>query len=160
VTNRPTKALAKVDIDASGAPELTQAQLEWRRCRHWIEEAIAAGPGLENIEDVEQAVSENRMVFWAGDAGAVITRIEDRPNARILAVVYGGGDMAFLLGKGLEELENFAKFVNCSHISVDAGTADVEPLKGHGFSPAYTTMLKPIGATTNTLQANPGEPAP
>jgi hypothetical protein len=92
------------------------AQDEWRRCRGWIEAALARSPGFETIEDVEGLIGEGKYQFWPGRHSAAITEIAQFAAKKVLIVQHGGGD----LGELIDEMEPafcaFAHAAGCEAI--------------------------------------------
>jgi hypothetical protein len=123
----------------------TKAQLEWKRCRHWIEESIATGSGLDSIEDVERILASNNSIFWAGKDCAAITRIDEYSNRRVLTVAHAGGNVDGMLEGFLPQLDYFAKNMDCQYIGVEVDEAHVVPLKEKGFALTFTTLMRPVG---------------
>src|SRR5205085_9327673 len=94
----------------------SHAQGEWRRCRSWIEAALACTPGLEKIEDVEAKIAAGAYQFWPGKRAACITEIAGFARAKALIVIHGGGDLAELVDEMEPALADFARAAGCDLI--------------------------------------------
>ncbi len=92
------------------------AHEEWRRCRHWIEAALARSPGFEEIEDVEKLIAEGKYQFWPGRRSAVVTEIAQFAAKRVLIVQHGGGDLSELIGEMEPAFCAFARAAGCDAI--------------------------------------------
>lgn len=92
------------------------AQEEWRRCRPWIEAALAHSPGFEAIEDVERFVAEGKYQFWPGTRSAAITEIAQFAAKRVLIVQHGGGDLSELIDEMEPAFCDFARVAGCDAI--------------------------------------------
>lgn len=95
---------------------MTEAQEQWKRCKPWIEAALATSPGLETIEDVEAAITDGRYQFWPGKACAAITEFSTYARKKVMTIVHGGGDLNELMGTMRPFLENIAANEGCDMI--------------------------------------------
>ena len=123
----------------------TDAQMEWLRCRHWIEAAVARSPfGLETIEDVEAAIARGAYQFWPGRGCACVTEIQNYPRKKVLCVVHGGGALDELIDEMEPALCAFARAAGCDLIMGIGrkGWARVTERRGYRFG--WITMLKAL----------------
>jgi hypothetical protein len=148
-----------VQLEVMTGTALTRAQMEWARCRPWLVEALGKGPGLSSIENIEEGVEACRLVFWAGEKCAWITRIDEWPNAKIMTVCLAGGEMADQeeLDAQEHQISYIAANLGCTHVGVESDEASISMLVARGFTHAFTTLLKPI--RHNAAQAAPIAPA-
>jgi hypothetical protein len=147
-------ALATHTADAPAQLPLSEAQLEWRRCRPWIKRAMAKSPALETIEDIEENVAAGRAVFWAGDDSALITRIDTFPAGKALVIVYadGDGDHLEMAKHWLPQLEHFARHFDCQYLTVEAQQDDAPLMDALGLRPAFTTWIKEVDAQAPAIE--------
>ncbi|HJR55328.1 MAG TPA: hypothetical protein VJ798_02020 [Rhizomicrobium sp.] len=119
-------------------------QESWSRCRPWIEAAIATGPGVETIDDVERLLACGRYQFWAGRAAAAITEITEFQRRKILTVMHGGGDLAELLDEIEPALCAFAREQGCDGIMGLGRKGWERVTQPRGYRLAYIAMIKDL----------------
>lgn len=148
-------ALATMDSSTAQTPVLTEAQVAWARCRHWIEQALAKTPNsAQMLAHIEAEVAAGRMIFWAGPDSALITRFEDTFAGKVLVIVCAGGDSDKLEigGRWLAQLEGFASFSQCSLLRVECHEEDAPFMEALGLTRAFTTWTKSIPAAARPIQ--------
>jgi hypothetical protein len=116
----------------------------WSRCRHWIEAAIATGPAIETIDDVERLLACGRYRLWSGRAAAAVTEITEFQQRRILTVLHGGGDLAELLDEIEPALCAFARSQGCDGIMGLGRRGWERVTTGRGYRLAYIAMIKDL----------------
>ena len=123
---------------------MTKAGQEWARCRPLIVRALARGPGLESIGDVERLIVEGHYQFWPGRRSAAITEIAQYGRRKVLVVVHGAGDLAELLDEMEPEFCAFARALGCDAIvgTGRKGWERVTKTKGYRFG--WLTMMKDL----------------
>jgi hypothetical protein len=116
----------------------------WLRCRPWIAAAIATGPGVETIDDVERLIEAGHYQFWAGRDAAAVTEITHFQRRKILTVLHGGGELAELLDEIEPALCTWAKQQGCDGI-MGLGRKGWERVTAkHGYRLAYIAMIKDL----------------
>lgn len=119
---------------------------DWPRCRPWIEAALARGPGLETIDDVERYLSEGSYQLLASPNSAVVIELSQYARRKVLTVIHGGGD--------LEELEDVVEPALCSIARVNGCTAVmltgrqgwIREGRKKGYDLAFVVMMKDLAA--------------
>ena len=122
------------------------ARVNWVRCRHWIEAALARSPGFESIEDIEQRVESGEYIFFAGRDCAAICSIEDYCQKRAFVIQHAGGDPESPIFDLISELDpfmcDFARSAGCDLI-MEKGREGWKPiLEKHGYRVGYIAMIK------------------
>lgn len=115
---------------------MTQAQQEWARCRAWIRAAVEP-TGFYTIADVEEAIAEGRMQFWAGKSCAAVTEFVAYPNCKVLNVFAAGG----VAGQALRELTQEMEPVLVRW----ALASDCRKIIGFGINPAWRRVCESMG---------------
>lgn len=136
--------IVRLECRGDGMDGSVNAQMEWSRCRPWIIAALENSPGLETIEDVERLIEEGRYFFWPAANCAVITRIDEYPEARALMAVHGGGDLEEFLNVVIPQLEEFAACNGFDYFGGEGREGWSRALKKYGYELAFITMLKPL----------------
>jgi hypothetical protein len=116
----------------------------WPRCRPWIEAAIATGPGVETIEDVERLIESGRYQLWAGRASAAVTEITHFQRRKILTVMHGGGDLSELLVEIEPALCAWALEQGCDGIMGLGRKGWERATIPRGYRLAYNAMIKDL----------------
>lgn len=128
--------------------QLSEAQKEWGRCKHWIEAALARGPGFEDIEDVERLIADGDYVFFAGKNSAVVCSIEEYSRKKAFVIQHAGGDLDMPVDQMISELDPymcaFARSAGCALIIERGREGWKKPLEKHGYRVGYVAMIKDL----------------
>lgn len=120
-----------------------EASWEWLRCKHYIEAALAHGPALESIGDVERLISAGQYHFWPAEQSAVITEFVQYPNAKALMIRHAGGDLKEL--KSLRpSIEAFAKANGCELLAAEGRKGWERVFRNDGYRFAWAMYLKDL----------------
>lgn len=87
----------------------------WRRCRPYVEAALARAGGTHGVEDVERLIGEGRAHFWPGRRCAVVTEFYRYPRLVACNLWLVGGDLTELLTLRLR-IEDWARAQGCARI--------------------------------------------
>jgi hypothetical protein len=117
---------------------------EWARCRPYIERALAHGPGLETIGDVERLIADGTYQFWPGVRSAAITAIQRHARKKVLAVIHGGGDLRELLDEMEPAFCAFARAAGCDAIIGIGRKGWERETTKRGYRFAHLTMIKEL----------------
>jgi hypothetical protein len=117
---------------------------DWSRCRTWIEAAIATGPGVETIGDVERLLVRGQYQLWAGRAAAAVTEITEFQRRRILTVMHAGGELGELLDEIEPVLCAYARNQGCDGIMGLGRKGWERVTRGCGYRLAYIAMIKDL----------------
>lgn len=117
---------------------------DWARCRGWIEAAVATGPGVETIDDVERLVGEGRYQLFTAPRSAAVTEIAQFTRRRILIVVHGGGDLEELLDVLEPRMCAFACAEGCDAIMGTGRRGWDRVTKKRGYRFAWINMIKDL----------------
>ena len=90
---------------------------ELRRCRNWIEDALAYSGGTHDFEDIVRGVLSGHMQLWAGDSGCAVTEISVYPKKKVLHVFLAAGDMEQILDFE-ESAAEFARQNGCANMTL------------------------------------------
>lgn len=126
------------------------AVADWKRCRHWIEDALKYSGGAYAIEDVEQAIEAGRMQFWPGHNCAAITECVSFPRKKMLNITLAGGDMQELIGM-IPSFSSFASFLGCSELAV-AGRPGWEKVL-RGWKKGFVVLSTPVEGAMRGVQS-------
>ena len=69
----------------------------WHRLKHYIEDALASGDWVMDIDDVLADIAKGQMQWWPGEDCAAVTQIVNYPKSKALRLVLGGGNLEQLL---------------------------------------------------------------
>jgi hypothetical protein len=128
---------------------LTPLQVEWARCRPWIESALPYAGGTHDIEDIEKAIAAGSMIFLPGKHCAVVLEVVIHPNFKTLNVFAGGGEKG---GKTVreycDEMDKFivhiAREMGCKWVSHFCRPGGERVGKKIGYRKLSTVMIKEI----------------
>lgn len=123
---------------------MTPAQMQWARCRHWIEAAAAEGPGLENMEDVERQVEAGRLCFFPGESCAALVEIAHFGGHRVGIIIYAGGDKDELLNKLEPIMAEYARLQGCDRMMIMGRKGWERACAPLGYRFASTTLLREL----------------
>ena len=120
---------------------------ELKRCRGWIENALAQNGKTHSFEDIVRELIEKRMQFWSGQNGCAITEIIKYPNDKEMNVFLYGGK----IGSGIKQLEmmkgslfQFGRDNGCTKISITGRRGWKKVLDKHGFKNTFITMERAL----------------
>ncbi len=116
----------------------------WPRCRPWIEAALATGPGVETIEDVERLIESGQYQLWMGRNAAAVTEVTQFQRRKILTVMHGGGDLSELLDEIEPALCAFARAQGCDGIMGLGRKGWERVTQSRGYRLAYIAMIKDL----------------
>jgi len=119
---------------------------EWVRCRGWIEAAVATGPGVETIEDVERLIEEGRYLLFSSPRSAAVAEIAQFARRKILIVVHGGGDLEELLDVLEPRMCAFARAEGCDTIMGTGRRGWERVTQKRGYRFAWINMIKDLPA--------------
>ena len=120
------------------------AAQEWKRCRPWIEAALARSPGFENIEDIEGYVSEGKYQFWPGRRSAAITEIAQFAAKKVLIVQHAGGDLPELMNDMEPAFCTFARAADCDAIMGFGRMGWKRVTEKRGYRFGWVAMVKDL----------------
>ncbi|MGA8079971.1 MAG: hypothetical protein WB868_21555 [Xanthobacteraceae bacterium] len=129
-----------------------EAVKEFKRCRHWLEAALAEdGLSTITIDDVREKIQRGAMHFWPGKNCACVTEIYEFPRAKFLNVTLAGGDMAEILGM-VPSFLSFGAHCGCSKLT-EAGRAGWERvLKARGWKKELVVLSIQIDNPSNGVE--------
>lgn len=122
---------------------MEELDAELERCRSWIEAALDRGGNTHLFEDVVSAVKAGTMQFWPAEDACAVTEIIVYPRKKALHVFLAGGNMDTIVDMN-ESAELFAKFNECSHMSVAGRKGWQKILETKGYKPLLTSLGKDI----------------
>lgn len=79
-----------------------------------IESALRYTPGGFTFADIEAGVLSGRMQFWPGVHAAIVTEIQDYPQARALVFLLAGGGTAREMAAMVPGITAWAKTQHCT----------------------------------------------
>lgn len=118
------------------------ADCAWGKCRPWIAAAVENGPKLETIVDIERKIESGKYQFWAGEKAAAITNVNS--DAKLLELLYAGGDMGSLVNELLPALYDFSADAGCTKIAVIGRKGWERVLKSEGYTHGATVLIKDL----------------
>jgi len=114
------------------------------RCRAWIEAAVATGPGIETIDDVEALIGEGRYQLFTAPRSAAVTEIAQFARRKVLIVVHGGGDLDELLNVLEPRMCDFALAEGCDAIMGTGRRGWERATQKRGYRFAWINMIKDL----------------
>jgi hypothetical protein len=111
--------------------------------RPQLEAALARGGNTHSVEDVLQAVADNRAFAWLGEACVVLTTIEAHPQRRVLRYWLAAGDMEELMAFR-PGIEAYARGLNCDCIVESGRDGWARMLRGHGYEKTCVVLSKEL----------------
>jgi hypothetical protein len=122
---------------------MTVAIQEWKRCRHWIEDALAR-TDTHTIEDVEIGLARGVYVFWPASKSAAITEIHEFPRAKHMHLFLAGGELEEL--KSMVPMwQSWARFNRCSKLTLAGRRGWERALKDQGWKADLVYLSIPAG---------------
>jgi hypothetical protein len=116
---------------------------EWDRCRGWIEAALPFAGGTHTIGDVREAVEAGRALLLAGKSSAMVCEVQAYPRSKSFHIWLAGGDLDELRS-AQPQLEDFARRLGCSRISIAGRRGWVRAIEDLGYEEKFTTIVKEI----------------
>lgn len=116
---------------------------EWNRCRGWIEAALEHTGGTHTIDDVREAIEARQAFVLAGKRSALVCEVQTFPRLQSFHVWLAGGDLAELRSSQ-PQLEDYARRLGCSRISIAGRRGWVRAIEDLGYREKYTTIVKEI----------------
>lgn len=123
---------------------MSEWEAEFERCRGWIEDALQYAGGTHTIDDIKQAIAEQRLVLWPGKRSAVVTEFVVYPQFTALNFFLAGGDL-----DELAEMEpiiaDWAKRCGCKRIMLAGRRGWTRSfLTDRGYEPKWAVLAKEI----------------
>lgn len=115
---------------------LVQQQYHSEDWKPFIQSAIEREDLRYTLEEIEERISNHAYQLWSGKESAIITQVLSSEGKNVLNILLCGGNMEELLD-GLPQLEQFAKFFNCSSIIGGGRKGWIKVLKEHGFKQKF-----------------------
>lgn len=116
---------------------------DFERARPWLEAALEYCHGTHTLEDIKQAIADKSMLLVTGPNCAMVYEVLTFPNFKVLH--------GFLCGGELEELKSFdpylqelAKTLGCSRVTIAGRPGWVRALKGLGYEHSCTIVFKEV----------------
>jgi len=122
---------------------MEELDAELERCRPWIEAALDRGGNTHLFEDIVSAVKAGTMQFWPAEDACAITEIVAYPRKKALHIFLAGGNMDTIVEMN-DSAELFAKFNECSHMSIAGRKGWQKILEPKGYKPVLTSLGKDI----------------
>lgn len=128
---------------------MTPLQAEWARCKDWIAAALPYCGGFYEIEDIERAIADGRMIFLPGQHCALVLEICTYPNGKALNVFARGGEKG---GKTVREysekmdpfIEAFARNADCKWVMHHCRPGGERVGRGLGYRRLWSVIVKEI----------------
>lgn len=117
---------------------------EWMRCGPWLQAALDSAGNLYDLAHVEAMVRAREATFWPGVACAVITQVDEYPNARVASIWLTGGDLRELRDDLLPRLIAWARERGCSRMWALGRPGWAKILAPHGLRVRAHMMEGPI----------------
>ena len=117
---------------------MTVAAQEWKRCRAYIEDALAFVT-THTIEDVEAGILAGLYVFWPASKSALITEIHVFPRTKHMHIFLAGGDLDELRGM-VPMLQSWARFNGCSKVTLCGRRGWERVLKQQGWDTGLVAL--------------------
>lgn len=123
-------------------------EVQFERCRPWIEAALAEG-GLYTVEEVRGGLLAGACVLWPGEHCCIITeRVPYDSGAVVLRVYAGGGET----GEALAEIVSLApgimaagRLMGCTEVQVEGRPGWARTLgKALGFELWHVVLRKAL----------------
>ena len=119
-----------------------EAADRWHEIKPRIEKALVHGIGETTAHDHFLAIMAGNEQLWENNLTFGITRVNVFPRFKQLQIVAATGS-AWM--KSHPVLEQFAKELECSNMSVWGRPGWERALKPLGYKKAYTVMVKDLG---------------
>ncbi len=107
-------------------------EIEWQRCKPWIEKAVKH-QDMYSIEDVEEQIRKGIFALWPGKNSAIITEIVVFPQIKTLNILFCGGDYSELQSIVDTSIEQFAKQLGIKRLYGGGRKGWLRKLKGKGW---------------------------
>lgn len=129
---------------------MTPAKDQWPRCKEWIASALPYCGGFYDIEDIERAIAEDRMLLLPGKHCAMVLEIIAYPNCKVLNVFAGGGEAGETVkeyGEWMDDfIVQFAKDADCQKVLHHCRPSGAKTGKALGYQHLWTVMVKEVPA--------------
>lgn len=123
-------------------------EIQWARCKAWIEEALEYANDMYQIEDVERSISDGSMIFIPGLHSAVVLEVNIYSGGKALNVFAGGGEVGYTLQEYIDRMDDcvvaLAKALDCRWVMHHARPSGEKIGKRLGYKKLCTIMIKEI----------------
>lgn len=114
---------------------------EFKRCKPYIEAALAHAHGTHTTDDVLKIIVSGDAQFWAFEDAAIVTEIIRYPQKTVLRFWLAGGNLETLTDAEPEIIE-WSKQWGCEGVEIFGRRGWVRAL--NGYKPTSTIMIKDI----------------
>lgn len=116
---------------------------EIRRCRNWIESALAYSGGTHEFQHVVMGILNGSMQLWPGDSACAVTEITVYPNKKVLHVFLAAGDMEEIISMQ-DDAAKWAKTQGCTGMTIAGRPGWKKVLGKHEWKEAFVILSKEI----------------
>jgi hypothetical protein len=118
---------------------------EWMRCAGWIEAALEYAGATHTLEQVRSMVAAREAKFWAGTDAAMVTVIDEHPEAKALHLWLAGGDLTELVASLRPAAEFWARAEhNVTKVTILGRRGWIGELSDYGYRPHATLLVKDL----------------
>lgn len=111
------------------------------KVRELIGDALEYDPSY-SVDDILQEVEQHRAEMVVLDNSLTVSNVIDKPQARQFHIWIAAGDLDELEGEIYPFLEQRAKELGCSVMTISGRRGWVRVLRKHGFEEAATVGVK------------------
>ena len=86
----------------------------WEHCAPFLKDALHHAGDTYGIADVRRLVEEDDAQFWPGRNAAIVTPLEQHPNAKAVLFWLAGGDLVELVKEIRPRIEAWAMREGCT----------------------------------------------
>jgi GNAT superfamily N-acetyltransferase len=120
------------------------AAAAWRRCRPYVEAALAQAGGAHDFEDVARLIGAGQAHFWPGERCAAVTEFYDYPRLKACNLWLLGGDLRELM-RMRPAIEAWARAQGCTRILGGGPRRGWRRLLApHGYRPGWIIYCKDL----------------
>lgn len=120
---------------------MTDARVEWERCKPWIEAATKESPLADDIETIEWKLAAGKYQLASSANAAVLVERARFDSQEVLIARFGGGSLCELLDVIQPRLYEQARAEGRLMMS-EGRLGWLKPAKARGYRLAWITMVK------------------
>ena len=114
-----------------------------KKCKQWIEDALAYCDGTHTWEDILKGISSGAMQLWPAPRGCIVTEIVVYPKKKVINIFLAGGELDQILDMD-SDVGRWAKHQGCTGATMTGRVGWKKPLNPLGWKIMHTQFAKDL----------------